>query len=143
MERRRLRRATIVDIVRGRSIARVTIGGETAVGTDTAIVMTKMVIGLESAGGGQGRDPETVSRTASVRTDIVRAHAQGSTGGIGREVKSFDARETGTEDQEITIAIMKERRVRGAREDVVPTAVGVDRGRRTSTQDRVETEHQQ
>lgn len=133
MGRRKLRRVAIVDTVRG-SIARVTIGGETVVGIDAATVMTERATGLKSAREDQGRDQETANRTASARTNIVRARAQGNTGGIDREVKSDDGMRTGTEGHVTTIATTKEPRVRGARTDVVLIAVEADRGRHTSIQ---------
>ena len=137
MERRRSKEVAIADIVRRGSIVRATIGGGIAAGTDAAIDMTEMVTGLRSPGGGQG--PETASRTASARTDIVRARARGNTEDIDRGVKNVDVTKTDTEDPgTTTTAITKERRVRGVRRGVDPTAVEADHGHHISTQGRAE-----
>lgn len=137
MERRRSKEVAIADIVRRGSIVRAMIGGGIAAGTDAAIDMTEMATGLRSSGGGQG--PETASRTASARTDIVRARARGNTEDIDRGVKNVDVTKTDTEDPgTTTTAITKERRVRGVRRGVDPTAVEADHDRHTSTQDHAE-----
>ena len=136
MERRRSKEVAIADIVRRGSIVRATIGGGIAAGTDAAIDMTEMVTGLRSPGGGQG--PETASRTASARTDIVRARARGNTEDIDRGVKNVDVTKTAIDDHETTTAITKERRVRGEKRGVDPTAVEADHERHTSTQDHAE-----
>ena len=136
MERRRSKEVAIADIVRRGSIVRAMIGGGIAAGTDAAIDMTEMVTGLRSPGGGQG--PETASRTASARTDIVRARARGNTEDIDRGVKNVDVTKTAIDDHETTTAITKERRVRGEKRGVDPTAVEADHDRHTSTQDHAE-----
>lgn len=136
MERRRSKEVAIADIVRRGSIVRAMIGGGIAAGTDAAIDMTEMVTGLRSPGGGQG--PETASRTASARTDIVRARARGNTEDIDRGVKNVDVTKTAIDDHETTTAITKERRVRGEKRGVDPTAVEADHERHTSTQDHAE-----
>ena len=133
MERRRSKEVAIADIVRRGSIVRATIGGGIAAGTDAAIDMTEMATGLRGSGGGQ--DPETASRTASTRTDIVRARARGNTEDIDRGVKNVDVTKTAIDDHETTTAITKERRVRGEKRGVDPTAVEADRDCHTSTQD--------
>lgn len=136
MERRRSKEVAIADIVRRGSIVRATIGGGIAAGTDAAIDMTEMATGLRSSGGGQG--PETASRTASARTDIVHARARGNTEDIDRGVKNVDVTKTAIDDHETTTAITKERRVRGEKRGVDPTAVEADHDRHTSTQDHAE-----
>lgn len=136
MERRRSKEVAIADIVRRGSIVRAMIGGGIAAGTDAAIDMTEMVTGLRSPGGGQG--PETASRTASARTDIVRARARGNAEDIDRGVKNVDVTKTAIDDHETTTAITKERRVRGEKRGVDPTAVEADHERHTSTQDHAE-----
>ena len=136
MERRRSKEVAIADIVRRGSIVRATIGGGIAAGTDAAIDMTEMATGLRGSGGGQ--DPETASRTASTRTDIVRARARGNTEDIDRGVKNVDVTKTAIDDHETTTAITKERRVRGEKRGVDPTAVEADHERHTSTQDHAE-----
>lgn len=136
MERRRSKEVAIADIVRRGSIVRAMIGGGIAAGTDAAIDMTEMATGLRSSGGGQG--PETASRTASARTDIVRARARGNTEDIDRGVKNVDVTKTAIDDHETTTAITKERRVRGEKRGVDPTAVEADHDRHTSTQDHAE-----
>lgn len=136
MERRRSKEVAIADIVRRGSIVRATIGGGIAAGTDAAIDMTEMATGLRSSGGGQG--PETASRTASARTDIVHARARGNTEDIDRGVKNVDVTKTAIDDHETTTAITKERRVRGEKRGVDPTAVEADHERHTSTQDHAE-----
>ena len=136
MERRRSKEVAIADIVRRGSIVRAMIGGGIAAGTDAAIDMTEMATGLRSSGGGQ--DPETASRTASTRTDIVRARARGNTEDIDRGVKNVDVTKTAIDDHETTTAITKERRVRGEKRGVDPTAVEADHERHTSTQDHAE-----
>lgn len=136
MERRRSKEVAIADIVRRGSIVRATIGGGIAAGTDAAIDMTEMATGLRGSGGGQ--DPETASRTASTRTDIVRARARGNTEDIDRGVKNVDVTKTAIDDHETTTAITKERRVRGEKRGVDPTAVEADHDRHTSTQDHAE-----
>jgi hypothetical protein len=136
MERRRSKEVAIADIVRRGSIVRAMIGGGIAAGTDAAIDMTEMATGLRSSGGGQG--PETASRTASARTDIVHARARGNTEDIDRGVKNVDVTKTAIDDHETTTAITKERRVRGEKRGVDPTAVEADRDRHTSTQDHAE-----
>lgn len=136
MERRRSKEVAIADIVRRGSIVRAMIGGGIAAGTDAAIDMTEMATGLRSSGGGQG--PETASRTASARTDIVHARARGNTEDIDRGVKNIDVTKTAIDDHETTTAITKERRVRGEKRGVDPTAVEADHERHTSTQDHAE-----
>lgn len=136
MERRRSKEVAIADIVRRGSIVRAMIGGGIAAGTDAAIDMTEMATGLRSSGGGQG--PETASRTASARTDIVHARARGNTEDIDRGVKNVDVTKTAIDDHETTTAITKERRVRGEKRGVDPTAVEADRDLHTSTQDHAE-----
>lgn len=136
MERRRSKEVAIADIVRRGSIVRAMIGGGIAAGTDAAIDMTEMATGLRSSGGGQG--PETASRTASARTDIVHARARGNTEDIDRGVKNVDVTKTAIDDHETTTAITKERRVRGEKRGVDPTAVEADHERHTSTQDHAE-----
>lgn len=136
MERRRSKEVAIADIVRRGSIVRAMIGGGIAAGTDAAIDMTEMATGLRSSGGGQG--PETASRTASARTDIVHARARGNTEDIDRGVKNVDVTKTAIDDHETTTAITKERRVRGEKRGVDPTAVEADHDRHTSTQDHAE-----
>ena len=136
MERRRSKEVAIADIVRRGSIVRAMIGGGIAAGTDAAIDMTEMATGLRGSGGGQ--DPETASRTASTRTDIVRARARGNTEDIDRGVKNVDVTKTAIDDHETTTAITKERRVRGEKRGVDPTAVEADHERHTSTQDHAE-----
>ena len=136
MERRRSKEVAIADIVRRGSIVRAMIGGGIAAGTDAAIDMTEMATGLRSSGGGQG--PETASRTASARTDIVHARARGNKEDIDRGVKNVDVTKTAIDDHETTTAITKERRVRGEKRGVDPTAVEADHERHTSTQDHAE-----
>jgi hypothetical protein len=126
----------IADIVRRGSIARGTIGGGIAVGTDAAIVMTETVTGLRSTG--EGRGPETVSRIASARTGIALARVQGNTEDIDRGAKSDAVMKTASEDHETTIAMPKERTVPSVKRGVDPTAAEADRGRHTSTQDHAE-----
>ena len=136
MERRRSKEVAIADIVRRGSIVRAMIGGGIAAGTVAAIDMTEMATGLRSSGGGQG--PETASRTASARTDIVHARARGNKEDIDRGVKNVDVTKTAIDDHETTTAITKERRVRGEKRGVDPTAVEADHDRHTSTQDHAE-----